>query len=131
MCLCLSGGFLLACEDLGRMFDNSFPSFDFFFFFKVEIRSRTLIPLFRPGSVHSGSASLDDRGRVFPDELRVSSFPDRFPYSACSAAWSAHSYFVESRVYASLGVSCHLHFRQNDRDLLRATAATRAWNGLG
>ena len=28
-----------------------------FFFFKVEISLRTLIPLFRPGSVHSGSAS--------------------------------------------------------------------------
>ena len=29
----------------------------FFFFFLVEIRSQTLIPLLRPGSVHSGSAS--------------------------------------------------------------------------
>ena len=29
----------------------------FFFFFKVEIGSRKLIPLFRPESVHSGSAS--------------------------------------------------------------------------
>ena len=27
------------------------------FFFKLEISSRTLIPLFRPGSVHIGSAS--------------------------------------------------------------------------
>ena len=31
--------------------------FLFSFFFKVEISSRTLIPFFRPGSVHSGSAS--------------------------------------------------------------------------
>ena len=31
-----------------------------FFFFKVEISSRTLIPFFRPGSVHSDSASRDD-----------------------------------------------------------------------
>ena len=50
------------------------------FFFHVEIRSCTLIPLFRPGSVHNGSASWDDYGRVFPDELRVSLFPDRFPH---------------------------------------------------
>ena len=28
----------------------------FFFFFDVQISSRTLIPLFMPGSVHSGSA---------------------------------------------------------------------------
>ena len=27
-----SGGFFLACEDLGRMFDNSFPACAFFFF---------------------------------------------------------------------------------------------------
>ena len=35
-----------------------------------------------------------------------------------------------SKVYACLGVTCHLHFWQNDRDLLRVAAAvTRGWNG--
>ena len=28
------------------------------FFFKVEIRSRTIIPLIRPGSIHDGSANV-------------------------------------------------------------------------
>ena len=37
--------------------------------------------------------------------------------------------FVGSRVYAWLGVTCHLHFWQNDQSLLRATAVTRGWNG--
>ena len=32
-------------------------------------------------------------------------------------------------MYACLAVTCHLHFGQNDRDLLRATAVTRGWNG--
>ena len=32
-----------------------------------------------PGSVHSGSANWDNYGRMFPDKLCVSSFPDRFP----------------------------------------------------
>ena len=36
------GGFFLECEDIGRMFDNSFPACAFF---KVEISSRILIPL--------------------------------------------------------------------------------------
>ena len=45
----------------------------------MEIRSRILIPLFTPGSVHSNSASWDDCGRVFPGELRVSSFPCYVP----------------------------------------------------
>ena len=57
-CLCGvgGGGFFLACEDFGRMFYNSFPACAFFFFL-LEISSRTLLPHFRLGSVHSGSAS--------------------------------------------------------------------------
>ena len=46
----------------------------FFFFFRVEVSSRTPVPLFRPGSVHSSSASWDDCGREFSDKLRVRSF---------------------------------------------------------
>ena len=33
------------------------------------------------------------------------------------------------KVHACLAVTCHLHFWQNDRDLLRAIAVTRCWNG--
>ena len=125
------GGFFLACENFGRMFDNSFPACAFFFFFfKVEIRSHALIPLLMPGSVHSGSASWEDCCRMFPYKLRVSSFPDRFPHYAWTAAYSAHSNFVGSRVYTCLSVTCHLHFWQNDRGLLRTTAVTRGWNGI-
>ena len=55
---CDDDGFFLACDDFGRMFDNLFPSPPaLFFFFEVEISSRTLIPLIMPGSVHGGSAS--------------------------------------------------------------------------
>ena len=93
------------------------------------ISSGTLIPLFTPELVHSGSVSWDDCNRVFPDELRVSSFPDRFPHSAWTAAWSAHSDFDGSTVYACLGVTCHLHFWQNDRGIFPATAVKRGWNG--
>ena len=31
-------------------------------------------------------------------------------------------------VHACLAVTCHLHFWQNDRDVLRATAVTRGWS---
>ena len=58
------------------MFDYSFPACVFLFFcFKVEISSRKLFPLFRPGSVHSGLTSRDDRERAFPDDSRVTSLP--------------------------------------------------------
>ena len=87
--------------------------FIFIFFFKVEISSRTLIPLFRSESVNGGSASSDDCDLVFPDELHVSSFPDRSPDYAWTAALSAHSDFVGPKVYACLGVSCQLHVLQN------------------
>ena len=33
------------------------------------------------------------------------------------------------KVNACLAVTCRLHFWQNDRDLLHATAVTRGWNG--
>ena len=114
------------CKDFGRMFNNSIPTSAFFF--KVEISLHTLILLFTPKLVHSGSVSCDDCGQVFPDELPVSSFPDRFPYYDWAAAQSPHSYFVGSRVYRHLGVTCHLHFWQNDCALLRATSVTRGWN---
>ena len=32
-------------------------------------------------------------------------------------------------MYACLAVTCHLHFWQNDQDLLRATVVTQGWNG--
>ena len=101
--------------------------FSSFFFFTVKIRSCTLNPLFRLGSIHSGSASWDDCGRVFPDELHVSSFPDRFPHYACTAAKPANFHFIGSRTYVCLGVTCHSHFWQNDQGLLRATAVSRGW----
>ena len=127
------GCFFLVYEDLWRMFDNSFlacASFFFsFFFFKVEVSSHTLIPLCRPGSVHSGSARWDDCDWVFPDEFHVSSFPDRFLHYAWTAALSAHSDFVWSKMYVCLGVTYHLHFWQNDQGLLHATVVTQGWNG--
>ena len=100
------------------------PCLHFFFFLEVEISSRTLIPLFMPGSVHSGSASWDDCGQMFLDKLRVSSFLERFPHYAWTVTYSAHSDFVGSRVCACLGVTCHLHFWLRDQGLLHATAVT-------
>ena len=50
----------------------------------------------------------------------------------CTPYNHAPCHFMEShirKVYACLAVTCHLHFWQNDRDLLRATAVTRGWNG--
>ena len=32
-------------------------------------------------------------------------------------------------MYVCVGVTCHLHFWQNDRSLLRATTVTRGWKG--
>ena len=51
------------------------------------------------------------------------------PYNhACT---SLHCHFIRSHtrsVRVCLAVTCLLHFWQNDRDLLRATAVTRGWN---
>ena len=50
--------------------------------------------------------------------------PVRFPYYAWTAQ-SAHPDFTGPKVYACLGVTCHLHFWQNGRGLLCATAVTQ------
>ena len=50
----------------------------------------------------------------------------------CTPYNHAPCHFMQShirKVYVCLAVTCHLHFWQNDRDLLRATAVTRGWNG--
>ena len=52
----------------------------------------------------------------------------------CTPYNHAPCHFMQShirKVYACLAVTCHLHFWQNDRDLLRATVVTRGWNGYG
>ena len=69
-----------------HIFERKKDSLTFlFFFFKVEISLRTLIPLFMPGSVHGGSVSWDNCGWMFPDKLLVSSFLDRLPHCARTA----------------------------------------------
>ena len=50
----------------------------------------------------------------------------------CTPYNHAPCHFMQShirKVYACLAVTCHLHFWQNDRDFLRATAVTRGWDG--
>ena len=50
----------------------------------------------------------------------------------CTPYNHAPCHFMQShilKVYACLAVTCHLHFWQNDRDLLRATVVIRGWNG--
>ena len=45
---------------------------------------------------------------------------------------SLQCHFIQShigRVYVCLAVTCHLHFWQNDRNILRATAVTRGRKG--
>ena len=50
----------------------------------------------------------------------------------CTPYNRAPCHFMQShirKVYACLAVTSHLHFWQNDRDRLGATAVTRGWNG--
>ena len=45
---------------------------------------------------------------------------------------AACRHFMQSHIrkmHAYLAVTCHPHFWQNDRGLLRATAVTRGWTG--
>ena len=71
-------------------------------------------------------STVAQRQETFVAECSLTScvwvhLPDRFPHLNNIA----HSNLVGSRVYVCLGVICHLHFWQNDRGLLCATAVTR------
>ena len=88
-----------ACKYFGRMFDHSFPACAFFFESGDYLMHTTSILM--PGSLHSGSASWDNCGWVFPDKLRVSSFPDRFQHCAWTAARSAHPFPISTQMTPS------------------------------
>ena len=50
----------------------------------------------------------------------------------CTPYNHAPCHFMQShirKVYACLAVTCHLHFWQNDQDLLHASVVTQGWNG--
>ena len=110
------GGFFLTFKDFGTVFDHSFPTCTSFCYWgggenKVEISLSTLIPLFRPGSVHSSSASVPW-------------------WVACElVSWQVPTLCLDSGIVSSLwlrwvkgvcvfSVTCHLHFGQNDWGLL-------------
>ena len=85
------------------------------------------VPLFVPGSVHSGSVSWDDCGWMFPDKLPVSSFQigshtmdgQRDSQPTPTSLGQGYVYISETSL---------LDFWQNDQGLLRATVVTQRWN---
>ena len=79
------GGFFQFAENV-RPFIARLRLFLFCLFLKWRLARAHYFHSFMPGSVHSGSTSEDDCGRMFPDKLRVSSFPDTFPHYARTAA---------------------------------------------
>ena len=64
--------FSLRAKIWGQRLDDSLPACAICFCFKVDQHqlTHTPTPLFTPESVHSGSASWDNCGQVFPDTLK-------------------------------------------------------------
>ena len=89
-----------------------------FFFFKVDICLHVPIPPFRPGSVHSGSATWDDCWKAFPDELCASSFPRYVSTLHFDSIFSPLWLDWAKGVRTCLTVTCHTHFGHNDWDIL-------------
>ena len=111
---------------IGEDSANHFPPTLFFFFL-----SRDQLHQHHSFSSRVIAKWLSELRRLWtsiPYEPRVSPFPRSFPHYVWTALL-AHSDFVGSRMYACLAATFHLHFRQNDRGLLHATAVTQGWNG--
>ena len=64
---------------------------------------------------------------VAPETAAVSA-PSVYTIQKCTVSRRFMQSYIR-RVHACIAVTCHLHFWHNDRDLLRATAVTRWWNG--
>ena len=115
----------------GGRFDDSFPACaSFFFLFFQKLRS-TCIHQFH--FFDQDQSTVAQWAKMTVAKCSLTScmyvcFPGRFLHYGWTAQ-SANSNFFGSRVYARSGVTCHLHFWQNDQGLLHATAVTRRWNG--
>ena len=101
----------------------------FSFFHKVEINLCTLIPLFRPGSVHSWwIRELRRLWRSVPWRVTCKLVSLISSYTMPGQYIKPTPTSLGQRCMPSL-LTCHLHIWQADRGLLRATAVTRGWNG--
>ena len=79
-------GFSSLSRMLGECSTIRSPSALFSFFLEVEISSRTLIPLLGQDLSTVAQRAETTVGRMFPDKLHVSWFPDRFQHYAWPAA---------------------------------------------
>ena len=117
---CLSG-FFLACQNCSGRFDESFPTCDFFFTGDQLVHIN--FNLFMPRISQKWLSKLIQLWTSSPWWV-VSLVPWWRPTPWLDNIVS-HSNFIGSRVYVCLAVTCHLHFWQNDRGLLRARAIAR------
>ena len=96
-----------------------FLSFFFFFFF--------FSALFYIYLNIQRSGILTALAWLVAHETAAVSARSEYTIQPCTMSLHAHSHI--RKVHACLAVTCHLHLRQNDQYLLRATAVTRGCNG--
>ena len=131
------GGFFLACEDFGEIVRQFIPRLRLKKRRrkKVEISWRTLIPPFRPGSVHmTQQAETTVTECSLPDESRVSSFPDRLPNSAWTLAKSAAYGYIHLSLCTHISTDAFLKFASYNvpqflmSEMLFPTCLLDRWN---
>ena len=131
------GGFLLACEESwGKVWQiihhlRSSPS-SLLLLFKVEISFRAPTPLFRPGISSHRFSELTRLWMSIPRRvacelvslLGLYTVPGQHSQPTPTSLDQGYMSFLFFWNW-----TCHLHLRENDRGLLRATVITRGWNG--
>ena len=114
---------VMAFSLLARTLKESLTKFPVCAFFFLKWRSAWMYQFHSSGQ---DQCTVAQRAEMTVNECSLMScmwahFPDRFPHHTWTAQ-SVHSNSVGSWVYVWLGVTCHLHFWQNDRSLLDAAA---------
>ena len=109
---------------LGARHDQLFPACVFWFYFIwVEISLCAPVPLFKVGSVYQGLSELRRLWTSIPWWVVCELIS-----LICLDSIVNQLQLCWIRAHAYLGVTCYLHFWQNDWGLFPATAVTQGWN---
>ena len=133
-CMCLAAFSLLARIWREDPMSHSLPAPVFFFFFFGGVVKWRSSYAHLSHSLGQDQSTVAQQAEMTCDKHSLMSctwvhFPDKFPYYARQHSQPTPILLGQLCLHVMQGVTCHLHFWQNDHILLCATAVTWGWCG--